>query len=56
MKIEDLTLKEIREICEEHVCGACPLDTVSSCLLKYTPINWTTEDMEREVINEHTGR
>ena len=57
MKIEDLTLKEIKEICDKYsLKGCCNEDCpilreCCNCLAGY-PSCWTTEDMEREVTNE----
>ena len=58
MKIEDLTLKEIKQMCEKG-CGKCPLRREwqgrryrgNNCLInhEYPPYKWVTEDMEREV-------
>ena len=62
MKIEDLTLKEIREICEINSrtikdCTICPMMMFCDYDIKVRPRHWgKDEDMEREVINEHTGR
>lgn len=58
MKIEDLTLKEIKQMCEKS-CGKCPLRREwegrtyrgRSCLINhnYLPYKWTDDDMGREV-------
>ena len=57
MKIEDLTLKEIREICTEHnpkgeccIGNTCPI--MENCLYLFgerVPSEWTTEGMERDI-------
>ena len=58
MKIEDLTLKEIREICTDGLCSTCPLfgywsgNGYKDCLVgldNCSPSGWTTEDMERVI-------
>ena len=61
MKIEDLTLKEIKQQCDSG-CNGCPLwgywrgRDFDDCLLNVSlPTFWTTEDMEREVTNEDRG-
>ena len=56
MKIEDLTLKEIKQKCEKG-CDACPLYGYwrelgyEDCLLgiNCSPSFWESTDMEREV-------
>ena len=54
MKIEDLTLKEIKRICEEQSIDRCCtedcpiLETCCECCNGY-PKEWTTEDMERDI-------
>ena len=54
MKIEDLTLKEIKEICVENNrihdgnCLMCSFYRTCS-ILEDVPYEWTTEDMKREV-------
>lgn len=62
MKIEDLTLKEIRTLCDSQPrrykkelypkCDKCRFNGLDglSCKVGY-PWMWTTEDMEREVKN-----
>ena len=54
MKIEDLTLKEIKEICEKRMkrmCHACWVDCPIERVFKASPCpyKWTTEDLKREV-------
>lgn len=57
MKIEDLTLKQIKEICATHSCDDCPLygwwkgKGYRECIAntRTSPIFWSSEDMEREV-------
>ena len=64
MKIEDLTLKEIREICEINGrtikdCTICPMMMFCDYDIKVRPRHWgkdenldrewTTEDMERDI-------
>lgn len=54
MKIEDLTLKEIKEICDKtEWCPKCRLQN-DGCILETVPSEWTTEDMERDIegVNE----
>ena len=57
MKIEDLTLKEIKEICEKHRHGRhctadCPIYLECDDCFMTVPCTWNSEDMEREVNNE----
>lgn len=56
VKIGDLKLRQIKEICDNHDgCGDCPIYIVCRdfCRDTYT---WTSEDLEREVeVNEQTA-
>ena len=57
MKIEDLTLKEIREICDkrgntgifEDCKNICPIYGFCWRHIRSLPSEWTTEDMERDI-------
>ena len=59
MKVKDLTLKQIKEICKKHCAPYCPACPIKAFCLKYVtnmnmrdenfPLEWNPEDMEREV-------
>ena len=55
MKIEDLTLKEIKQTCEKYnikgtLCSSkCPIYDACCDFIYGVPSEWTTEDMERVI-------
>ena len=50
MKIIDLTLKQIKGICEQHEeCKSCPLNFGCDGDLFTLPCDWTSENMNKEV-------
>lgn len=54
MKVEDLTLKEIKEICKKYrhgrVCNdKCPILIECDVFFRECPCRWYVKDMEREV-------
>lgn len=51
MKVEDLTLKEVKQICGNHPdnCNDCPFLSVCDDWFGMFPTEWGSEDMESEV-------
>lgn len=50
-KIKDLTLKELKHICEEHLCSDCPMNT--KILICYqSPSLYDEKQLEREIEGE----
>ena len=44
MRLGDMTAEELKELCQGHFCGNCPLKDVSLC--EDLPSNW---DLDVEV-------
>ena len=54
MKIEDLTLKEIKEMCKDRQECVCPMQDFCDKYFAFDkfPCEWIAEDLKREVENE----
>ena len=47
-KIEDITVKQIKEICDRHDCPDCPLKEFCT-IFDYLPFEWEPEIMKGKV-------
>lgn len=48
-----MEMKEIKYICQLHMCGYCPFYDQDDmlCLIEMSPIEWDLEEIERRLKN-----